>query len=106
MAYKLRNGVSITEVDYGTVLLDEDRGQYWNLNPTGALILQTLLSDGTVDQAACALAEQYAVEADTARLDVQQLLEELCSAGLLENRRHDKPLTAHQLTQEKLDDRT
>lgn len=85
MALKLRNGVSITEVDYGTVLLDEEGGQYWNLNPTGALILQTLLGDGTIDQAARTLAEQYAVEIDTASLDVQQLVEELCSAGLIEN---------------------
>ncbi len=84
MALKLRNGVSITEVDYGTVLLDEERGQYWNLNPTGALILQMLLSDGTVDQAARAVAEQYAVEVDATTLDVQQLVEELCSAGLIE----------------------
>ncbi len=84
MALKLRNGVSITEVDYGTVLLDEERGQYWNLNPTGALILQTLLGDGTVNQAARTLAEQYAVDVDTTTLDVQQLVEELCSAGLIE----------------------
>ncbi|MDQ4033554.1 MAG: lasso peptide biosynthesis PqqD family chaperone, partial [Actinomycetota bacterium] len=84
MTLKLRNGVSMTEVDYGTVLLDEERGQYWNLNPTGALILQTLLGDGTADQAARALVEQYAVEVDTASLDVQQLVEELCSAGLIE----------------------
>ncbi|HZS20188.1 MAG TPA: lasso peptide biosynthesis PqqD family chaperone [Pseudonocardiaceae bacterium] len=84
MALKLRNGVSISEVDYGTVLLDEDRGQYWTLNPTGALVLQTLLGDGTNDQAARALAEQYEVEIDTANLDVQQLVEELRSAGLVE----------------------
>ena len=84
MALKLCNGVSITEVDYGTVLLDEEYGQYWNLNPTGALILQTLLGGGTVDQAARALVEQYAVEVDTASSDVQQLVEELCSAGLIE----------------------
>lgn len=84
MTLKLRNGVSITEVDYGTVLLDEERGQYWNLNPTGALILQTLLGDGTIDQAARTLAEQYAVEIDTANSDVQQLVDELCSVGLIE----------------------
>ena len=84
MALKLRNGVSITEVDYGTVLLDEESGQYWTLNPTGALILQTLLGDGTIDQAARTLADQYAVQVATASLDVQQLVEELSSAGLIE----------------------
>lgn len=84
MTLKLRNGVSTTEVDYGTALLDEDRGQYWNLNPTGALILQTLLAGGTIEQAAQALAEQYAIDLDTAGIDVAQLVEELSSAGLVE----------------------
>jgi hypothetical protein len=84
MALKLRNGVSTAEVEYGTALLDEDLGQYWNLNPTGALILQTLLAGGTVEQAARTLAEQYAVDLKAASLDVDQLVEELCSAGLVE----------------------
>jgi len=84
MALKLRNGVSATEVDYGTALLDEDHGQYWNLNPTGSLIIQTLLAGGTAEQAARVLAEQYSVDIETAGLDVAQLVEELCSAGLVE----------------------
>ncbi|MGQ0717561.1 MAG: lasso peptide biosynthesis PqqD family chaperone [Pseudonocardiales bacterium] len=84
MALKLRNGVSTAEVDYGIALLDEDHGQYWNLNPTGALILQTLLGGGTVVQAAQALAEQHAVDLETASLDVTQLVDELRSAGLVE----------------------
>lgn len=84
MALKLRNGVSTAEVDYGTALLDEDHGQYWNLNPTGALIIQTLLAGGTAEQAARALAEQYSVDIETASLGVQQLVEDLRSAGLVE----------------------
>lgn len=84
MALTLRNGVSTAEVDYGIALLDEDHGQYWNLNPTGALILQTLLGGGTLAQAAQALAEQHAVDLETASLDVTQLVDELRSAGLVE----------------------
>ncbi len=84
MAPELRPGVSTAEVDYGTALLDEDHGQYWNLNPTGALVLQTLLAGGTESQAAQALADQYAVDLDTASQDVRELVDELRSAGLLE----------------------
>jgi hypothetical protein len=51
MTLKLRNGVSTAETDYGTTLLDEDSGQYWNLNPTGVLVLRTLLEGGTPAQA-------------------------------------------------------
>lgn len=85
MTLRLRNGVSTAEVDYGTALLDQDHGQYWNLNPTGALILQTLLGGGTPAQAAQALTEQHAVDFETASFDVAQLVDELRSAGLVED---------------------
>jgi Coenzyme PQQ synthesis protein D (PqqD) len=84
MALKLRDGVSAADTDYGIALLDEDSGQYWNLNPTGALTLRTLLEGGNPKQAVQALTERYAVDADTAGRDVQGLLSELRSAGLLE----------------------
>jgi Coenzyme PQQ synthesis protein D (PqqD) len=83
MTLKLRDGVSTADTDYGIALLDEDSGQYWNLNPTGALVLRTLLEGGTPEQAALALTEQYAVDADTASRDVQDLMGGLHSAGLV-----------------------
>jgi hypothetical protein len=83
MTLKLRSGVSPADTDYGIVLLDEDSGQYWNLNPTGALVLRTLLDGGTPEQAAQELTEQFAVEADTANRDVEDLVDGLQSAGLV-----------------------
>ena len=47
MPLKLRPGVSTADTDYGTTLLDEDSGEYFTLNPTGALVLRTLLDGGT-----------------------------------------------------------
>jgi hypothetical protein len=47
MMLQLRDGVSAADTDYGMALLDEDSGQYWNLNPTAALALRTLLDGGT-----------------------------------------------------------
>jgi Coenzyme PQQ synthesis protein D (PqqD) len=91
MTLKLRDGVSSAGTDYGTVLLDEDSGQYWNLNPTAALVLQTLLAGGTPDQAVQKLTEQYAVDADSAGRDVQELLEGLRSAGLVERSDRNTP---------------
>jgi hypothetical protein len=84
MTLRLREGVSTAETDYGIALLDEDSGQYWNLNPTGALVLQTLLEGGSPEQAVQALTEQYAVDADTASQDVQDLVGGLHSAGLVQ----------------------
>ena len=83
MTLKLRDGVSVADTDYGVALLDEDRGKYWNLNPTAALALRTLLDGGTTAQAAKELTEQYAVDADTANKDVEDLLVELRSVGLV-----------------------
>jgi hypothetical protein len=74
MALRLRNGVSSADTDYGTVLLDEDSGQYWNLNPSAALALRTLLAGGTCDQAVRELTGQYAVDDATAGRDVRELL--------------------------------
>jgi hypothetical protein len=83
MTLKLRDGVSTADTDYGIALLDEDSGEYWNLNPTGALVLRTLLEGGTSTDAAQALAETYDVDAGTASRDVQDLLGGLRSAGLV-----------------------
>jgi Coenzyme PQQ synthesis protein D (PqqD) len=80
---KLRDGVSTADTDYGMALLDEDSGRYWNLNPTAALALRTLLGGGTTAQAVQELAGQYAVDADTANQDVEDLVVELHSAGLV-----------------------
>jgi Coenzyme PQQ synthesis protein D (PqqD) len=84
MTLKLRDGVSAAETDYGITLLDEDSGQYWNLNPTGVLVLRTLLEGGTPAQAMQELTAQYAVDAETASRDVEDLVGGLHSAGLVE----------------------
>jgi DNA-binding MarR family transcriptional regulator len=83
MALKLRAGVSLADIEYGLAVLDEDSGQYFDLNPTGALVLRTLLEGGTSEQAAQKLSTEYAVDLATASHDVTALLEELRAAGLV-----------------------
>jgi hypothetical protein len=84
MTLKLRDGVSSADTDYGIMLLDEDSGRYWKLNPTAAMVLRLLLDGGTPAEAVQQLTEQYAVDTDSAGRDVQDLLEALHSAGLVE----------------------
>ena len=86
MTLTLRPGVATAATDYGTTLLDEDSGEYFTLNPTGSLVLRTLLTGGTAEQAARALADQYAVAADTADRDVADLVAGLRAAGLVADR--------------------
>lgn len=84
MALTLRPGVFDTETEYGIVLLDGDSGEYYDLNPTGALVLRTLLAGATAGQAAHALTKEYAVGLDDATQDVQELLAHLRAARLVE----------------------
>jgi Coenzyme PQQ synthesis protein D (PqqD) len=84
MTLRLRDGVSSADTDYGIMLLDEDSGRYWNLNPTAAQILRLLLDGGTPAEAARQVTEQYAVDADTAGRDVRELVDGLHAAGLVE----------------------
>lgn len=84
MALKLRSGVFEAETEYGLVLLDGDSGEYFDLNPTGALVLRTLLTGATAAQAAQALTEEYAVGLDDATQDVRELLAHLRTARLVE----------------------
>lgn len=83
MSYALRTGVSTAETDHGVALLDERDGEYFTLNPTGALVLRTLLDGGSQGDAVTRLTTEYDVDADTAAQDVTQLVGALESAGLL-----------------------
>jgi hypothetical protein len=84
MALKLRPGVYEAETEYGVVLLDGDSGRYYDLNGSGALVLQTLLSGGTAGQAAQALTKEYAVSLDEATKDVEDLLTHLRTTRMVE----------------------
>ena len=86
MPYDLRTGVSTAETEVGLTLLDERNGEYFNLNPTGALVLDALLSGGTPDDAVERLMSAYGVDRDTAQTDVGDLVGALESAGLVVRR--------------------
>ncbi|MFG2002802.1 lasso peptide biosynthesis PqqD family chaperone [Spirillospora sp. NPDC048911] len=83
MTLRLRDGMSVAETEYGMALLDEKSGEYWTLNPTGLLVLRTLLDGGDLDGAARRITDEYAVDLDTAAGDVRALVGELHGAGLI-----------------------
>jgi hypothetical protein len=75
--------VSTAETDYGMVLLDERDGRYWQLNPTGALVVRLLRDGATPAAAAHALAEEFRADRAQAEHDVHALLDGLRVAGLV-----------------------
>lgn len=83
MSISLHDRVTVTSTEYGLVLLDERAGEYWNLNPTGAFVLDALLGGATPAAAATALAAEHPVDVDTATRDVDELLAQLRDANLV-----------------------
>jgi len=83
MTLRLRDGISLADTDDGIAVLDEDSGEYYNLNPTGALVLRTLLDGGTAERAAQTLCAEYDVDLATATGDVTALVEEFRAVGLV-----------------------
>ncbi|MGH3972705.1 MAG: lasso peptide biosynthesis PqqD family chaperone [Pseudonocardiaceae bacterium] len=86
MTLQLRADVSTADTGDGVVLLDERAGRYWQLNPTGALVLR-LLSDGAaIHQVAQTLAKRHPVSTEQAAADIVALVERLRAAGLVIDR--------------------
>ena len=67
-----------------TVILDLSSGMYFGLDPVGARIWQLLTEGHQLDAVVAALLAEYEVPEDQVRQDVQALLGELVSRGLVE----------------------
>ncbi|GHE38190.1 hypothetical protein GCM10018785_04780 [Streptomyces longispororuber] len=83
MPLTLHPDVSLAETDDGAVLLHQRTGRYWQLNPTGVLVLKNLLDGRTHDQAAQELTERHRAAPEAARRDVARLVDSLRAADLL-----------------------
>ncbi|MGI5337427.1 lasso peptide biosynthesis PqqD family chaperone [Streptomyces sp. CA-181903] len=82
MALRFAPDVATAETEYGTVLLDQRKGRYWELNPTGTLVVRTLLDGGGEADAVEALVAAFAVDRERAAADVTALVALLRDAGL------------------------
>jgi hypothetical protein len=80
---RLREAVSLVATDDGAVLLDQDAGRYWQINPTGYLVLSTLLGEGDRNDAVEALVCRFGVSEERARDDVSGLVARLTAARLV-----------------------
>lgn len=76
----LRQGVSFAQTRYGGVLLDEKEGVFWRLNSTAAAVISAITSGA---EPVTAVAEAFDVTADDPTADVNAMIAELRSAGLL-----------------------
>ncbi|GAA0586808.1 lasso peptide biosynthesis PqqD family chaperone [Streptomyces crystallinus] len=82
MALRFAADISTAQTDYGTVLLDERSGQYWELNPTATLIVEVLLAGKDEAAATDAVVAEFDIDRERAQQDVTQLIAELRVSGL------------------------
>jgi PqqD family protein of HPr-rel-A system len=81
--FVLETDVVCAPVGEGSVLLDQRRGCYFQLNATGTLIVRSLAEGATVAEMAAALRERYGIVAERAESDVAALVEALRARGLV-----------------------
>jgi hypothetical protein len=67
-----------------TVILDLTSGMYFGLDPVGARIWQLLSEGHQVDAVVTSLLNEYEVSEEQLRQDVETLVSELISRGLVE----------------------
>lgn len=83
MSLEFVDHVSLTETDYGVVLLDQKQGRYWRLNPTATLVLNTLRDGGDQQAAVTRVVETFDVDPRRAEADIVDLLAGMRAAGVL-----------------------
>jgi hypothetical protein len=83
MTFALREGVTLAELETGTVLLDEHTGKFWQLNRSGAVVLRRMLDGERPHEIASALAEGSDADAARAARDVGALIDHLREAKLV-----------------------
>jgi len=75
--------VSKVATNFGDVLLDEKRGQYWHLNEAAAVVFTALSEGRGENEAALRLVEQYGISVERARADAASIAGQMKENGLL-----------------------
>lgn len=83
MSLEFVDHVSLTETEYGVILLDQKQGRYWRLNPTAALVMNTLRDGGDRQAAVTRVVETFDVDPRRAEDDIVDLLAGMRAAGVL-----------------------
>lgn len=81
---RLRTGVVTQMIDGGMLLLDTERGTYYDLNRSGSLMLQQLLDGASVAQTIASVQAEFQIQDRRIAADLDCLLQQLQHAGLVE----------------------
>jgi Coenzyme PQQ synthesis protein D (PqqD) len=82
--YKVSSNHLYSEVADEAVILDVESGVYYGLNSVGVDIWRWLQQPQTEDKLLALILEEYEVTSEQAEQDLQLILKEMLSAGLLD----------------------
>jgi hypothetical protein len=85
------DSLAATEVDGEAVVLSFDSGEYYGLNGVAADIWTTLEDGATVGELQESVVDEYDVDPDRCRSDLEPFLAELAEEGLVELGNADAP---------------
>ncbi|GMU42750.1 MAG: PqqD family protein [Xanthomonadales bacterium] len=82
---RLRPGVVAQSIQGEMLLLDTEAGSYFDLNPSGTLMLEGLLAGQGFDEVIARVLQQFEAEGARVRADLLTLLAALRAARLVED---------------------
>lgn len=83
MSYCLAEGVLTQKLGSQLVLMHVVKGQYFELNDTGALVLEAILAGADETATAAQLSQRFDVDQINAQADVSALIKNLTDRALL-----------------------
>lgn len=72
-----------TTINNETVILHASEGKYYGLNDVGTFIWEFLEEPRTIDAICTAITEEYDVESERCKVDVNEMISELAAKGLV-----------------------
>lgn len=83
MGLRLGDNVSLARTEYGSILLDQVSGKYWQLGRTASVVLDAVIQGHSAEHAGDVLTRRFDVDPAVARKDALALLDALRSTGLM-----------------------
>jgi hypothetical protein len=83
VSFCLAEGVLTQKLGPELVLMHVAKGQYYELNSTGAVVLEAILAGADEPSAAQQLSQRFQVDLDRAHADVSALIKNLTDRALL-----------------------
>ncbi len=81
--YQAADGVVWRPLDDGLVLLDTGRGHYFELNASGRRMFELICAGQSLPKVICQLQNDYRIDPERLREDMQALCAELLAQGLI-----------------------